>query len=194
MELTKEEAPWVFAKENDPGRVIAALELLGTLLSVILFDIKSNTMLRGGCSVTGLTDNLGNSHALVKGLSTKFPLAPLMIELSEQLRMRSLDLRLTWVRRDLNVEADAITNQDFSLFEESNRIRVKCSDIGWLVLDKVMDASRSIFEQVHEQRLQAKKAKEKLAADQQDTEGVSMQHRKKFKTSGGSSLRRTNPW
>ena len=46
LELTAEEAPWVFSKENDPGRVIAALDLLGTILSIILFDIRSDKHMR----------------------------------------------------------------------------------------------------------------------------------------------------
>ena len=194
LELNKEEAPWVFSKEGDPGRVIASLELLGTLLSIIVFDIRSHTALRGGCSVTGLTDNLGNSHALIKGMSTKFPLAPLIIELSEQLRTRALDLRLTWVKRDLNTEADAITNQDFSLFDEKNRINISYSDIQWLVLDKVMEASKSIFEQVHEQRQRAREMKLTQRPEQGDVGKAGGKLKRKWSSSSFSNLKRTNPW
>jgi hypothetical protein len=160
FELTAEEAPWVFSKENDPGRVIAALELLGTILCIILFDIRSDKHMRGGCSVTGLTDNQSNSFAVIKGMSTKYPLAPLLIELSEQMRHRSLDLRLTWVSRNDNVEADAITNQDFTLFDSELRVPVKYSDIKWLALDRVLDASKEIFDKVVAQREERKLLKE----------------------------------
>ena len=190
LELKREEAPWVFSKEGDPGRVIAALELLGTLLSIVLFDIRSGTMLRGGCSVTGLTDNLGNSHAVSKGMSTKFPLAPLLIELSEQLRERSLDLQLTWVRRDSNTEADAITNQDFSLFDENNRINFSYPEIKWKALDKVMEASKLIFEKVCGQR-QKDKLRKKGAAT---AEGIGGTDQKVQKAGSFGGLKRTRPW
>ena len=186
IELTREEAPWVFSKENDPGRVIAALELLGTLLSIILFDIKATSLLQGGCSVTGLTDNQGNGYAVAKGMSTKFPLAPLLIELSEQLRARSLDLRLNWVRRDSNTEADAITNQDFSLFSPELRIEFSFSKIEWLVLDKVMVASKSIFDTVCEQRT---KKKEELKSLGDQAEKTGKRPLKRF-----LGLKRTRPW
>ena len=185
LELLKEEADWVFSKENDPGRVIAALELLGTLLSLILFDIRADSLRSGGCSVTGMTDNLGNSFAVSKGMSTKFPLAPLLIELNEQLRCRNLDLRLTWVRRDSNVEADAITNQDFSVFDESKRIHVSYPEIKWLVLGEVMKASKEIFDQVTLQR------QENNAKRNSEAKGS-----KPLPSSGGKfkSLKRTAPW
>lgn len=190
LELTREEAPWVFAKEGDPGRVIAALELLGTILSIILFDIRSGTMLKGGCSVTGLTDNLGNSHAVSKGMSTKFPLAPLLIEMSEQLRERALDLRLTWVRRDLNTEADSITNQDFSRFQECNRIVFSYADIKWKALDKVMEASKQIFDQVCVQRQGDRLKKAEASSRSMSTNAV-----KRMKTTGSfGGLKRVKPW
>ena len=152
LELTRDVAPWVFSKANDPGRVIAALELLGTLLCVMLFDLKADVNAKASCSVTGATDNQGNSYATSKGMSTKFPLAPILIELNEQLRHRNLDLRLNWTRRDSNVEADAITNQEFSGFDQSLRIECNYTELKWLVLEEVLAASREIFDVVTKEK------------------------------------------
>ena len=146
MELTAEEAPWVFSKARDPGRVIAALELLGTLLCIVLFDLKAEVNAKANCTVTGATDNQGNSFATAKGMSTKFPLAPILIEMNEQLRVRKLDLRLNWTRRDTNVEADAITNQDFRAFDEKLRIDCSYAKVQWLVLEEVLQASKEIYD------------------------------------------------
>ncbi len=38
FKVTAQWAPWAYAKANDPQRVIATLELLGTLLSIMLFS------------------------------------------------------------------------------------------------------------------------------------------------------------
>ena len=125
IEIIREDFPWVFAKSNDPGRVIAALELLGTILSLIVFDIRPGVLTECGCSVTGATDNLGNSFAVSKMLSTKWPLTALVIELGEQLRDRNVDLQLAWIRRNFNVEADDLTNLNFSKFDMGLRIPVE---------------------------------------------------------------------
>jgi len=152
MELTADEAPWVFSKARDPGRVIAALELLGTLLCIILFDLKADVNARANCTITGATDNQGNSYATAKGMSTKFPLAPILIEMNEQLRARKLDLRLNSTRRDTNVEADAITNQDFAAFDEKLRIDCSYAKMQWLVLEEVLQASKEIYDSVSEEK------------------------------------------
>ena len=147
LEVEKADFPWVWGKD-DPQRVIAALEMLGSLLCVVLFDVRNTTDSLGSCSVTGMTDNYGNAHIIQKGMSTKWPIAPLIIELSEQLRHRKLDLRLTWIRRDKNTLADELSNLDFSNFDPARRIQVRPKEIPWLILEEVMTASKDIFDQV----------------------------------------------
>ena len=144
--------------------------------------------------MTGLTDNLGNSHAVVKGMSTKFPLAALLIELSEQLRVRALDLRLSWVRRDENVEADAITNQDFGRFSEERRIKVNYPEVKWQVLHEILEASKSIFDQVSAQRQRDKEERLRLK-DGTSSEGSGTKSlKRKWSGKSGPNLRRSNPW
>jgi hypothetical protein len=92
------------------------------------------------------------------------------------------------------VEADSITNQDFSSFSEKNRVEIKYSDIQWLVLDKVMEASRSIFEQVHEQRQKAKERRDAAKEEQGSTKEIGNESKRKWKSSSFSSLKRAKPW
>lgn len=61
-------------------------------------------------SVGGLTDNIGNRFAVARLLTTKWPLDVFVSELATQLEVRNLLLQLSWVPRDQNAEADAITN------------------------------------------------------------------------------------
>ena len=105
----------VWAK-GDAQRTIAALELLGTILAVVLFDPEGIRKVSTTCGVTGGIDNKGNSHIVQKLISTKFPITPLVIELSEQLRSRGAELHLRWIPRLSNQEADDLSILKFDDF------------------------------------------------------------------------------
>ena len=152
LAVTEDWAPWAFAKKSDPQRVIATLELLGTLLCIMLFGDDWRDQLRGSGCISGGTDNKGNTYAVSKLLSTKWPLTSLLLELSEQLRVRSLDLHLLWRRRDTNTEADSITNGDFSLFDPALRVPCDPATLPWKVLPEVMEASRTLYETIITER------------------------------------------
>jgi hypothetical protein len=175
--------PWAFAKNNDPQRVIATLELLGTLLSIIIFNYESKDFWTSSCTISADTDNQGVSLAMHKFMSTKWPLTAVLAELSEQLRMRQLELHLSWVRRDRNVEADAITNEDFSAFSPGNRIQVSPADIPWVVLPKIMEWSKQIYEHNENGRINREKKK-----------FVDVGTWKRKKVSAAKRLRTTDPW
>jgi hypothetical protein len=153
FEVLREEWPWVFAKEGDPQRVIAALELLGTLLCIILFDPEGLVSGKASCVLTGSTDNKGNSYIVKKLASTKWPITALLLELSEQLRRRRAILDLQWLPRDSNSEADALTNLNFEGFTPDKRIEVKSADIKWAILPDIMGVSMDLYNDVCKQRL-----------------------------------------
>lgn len=152
IEVTADWAPWAFAKRSDPQRVIATLELLGTLLCIMLFSDRWKPTLRGCGVVTGSTDNLGNTFVVTKLLTTKWPLTALLLELSEQLRAHQLDLRLLWRERNLNTEADSLTNNDFSSFDPEMRVNCDPRNLPWKVLPEVMESSRILYETIVAER------------------------------------------
>jgi hypothetical protein len=156
LEILPTDAPWVFAKKGDPQRVIAALELLGSLLCIVLFDPERKAGGPSHCVLTGATDNLGNSFIVRKLASTKWPITTLLVELAEQLRSRGALLDLTWVPRDDNAPADALTNLDFSLFNPDLRLDCKLKEVPWLVLPELMKVSADLYEEVCSQREKAK--------------------------------------
>jgi hypothetical protein len=141
-------APWLFSRNNNPKRLIAALELLATLVAIIFFsdDWDRNSM--GWCSCSGATDNQGNSFVVSKLMSTKFPLTLLLMELAEQLRSRGLELHLTWLPRELNQPADDLSNMCFDKFKEANRIHVVGTDIKFLVMHELARESQLMFENI----------------------------------------------
>lgn len=70
-------------------------------------------------------------------MSTKFPLTLLLMELTEGLRFRDLKLYLEWIRREDNIEADALSNEDWGDFNEELREIRRPERIGWKVLDEL---------------------------------------------------------
>ena len=111
IELTEKTAPWAFVK-GEPYKVISALELLATTIAVLLFG-PEETLPEDGLAnvvVTGFTDSMVSTHAVVRGLSTSFPLCVVAMELAAQLERRGSKLRLQWAPRAHNQEADDLTN------------------------------------------------------------------------------------
>ena len=159
LEITKEDAPWVYAKGGDPQRVIAALELLGSLLCIMLFDPDAKKTGRSNCMITGSTDNRGNSFIVRKLASTKWPIVALLIELSEQLRARKALLDLQWVPRGENTEADELTNQDYHSFDEADRINVCFKELQWRALPEILQVSGELYNDVCRQREERKSGK-----------------------------------
>ena len=109
--LTRHNASWAFTA-GETYRAIATLELVATLAGVICFGVPSGKQLRARCSAG--TDNLGNTAVASKLLTTKFPLCIFLMELVVQLQAQGAELHLHWLPRLQNVEADQLTNGDFT--------------------------------------------------------------------------------
>ena len=71
-------------------------------------------------------------------MSCKYPLSIVIMELAMQLKKHNLELDLGWVPRNQNVEADALTNDDFSSFPAEKRIGRNLEDIQFEILDKLI--------------------------------------------------------
>jgi hypothetical protein len=183
LRVEPEHFPWAFAKNNDPQRVIATLELLGTLLAIIVFNYESKDFWTSSCTISADTGNQGVTLAMHKFMSTKWPLTPVLAELGEQLRTRQLELQLSWVRRDCNVEADAITNEDFSAFDPGKRIMIDPGKIPWIILPKVMEWSKQIYEHAESGRINREK-----------TKFITTEKWKRRKIAASKRLRATDPW
>ena len=78
-----------------------------------------------------LTDNQGNGHALSKLHSCRFPLAAVIMEMSEELKARAMTAEVQWAPRETNEEADALSNLQFVGFSAECRVAVSIPDIRW---------------------------------------------------------------
>ena len=141
FEVKSEVFPWLYCK-RDPKRIIAALEMLATIVCIMVFGNEGSFT---GC-FTGGTDNQSNTFATRKLLSTKFPLTILIMELSEQLRTRNAALSLRWVPREQNQEADDLTNLVFEKFDEKNRVPVDPSKLQFLVLNELNVTAGELYQ------------------------------------------------
>jgi hypothetical protein len=151
VDLDRKSAPWAFAR-GEPFRTIASLELFATLLCVVVFGDDWPAGASGEVVLQGVTDNLGNSFAVSKLMTSKFPLVVILAEVAAQLRARSMVLRLGWAPRDQNEEADALTNNDFSAFDLGRRVSVDLSSIDWRVLPRMLEVAQDIYDRVQKSK------------------------------------------
>ena len=151
-------APWLKCRQGNPKRVIAALEMLATLVAVKLWASDGSKGVQ--VMAEAFTDNKGNEFILKKGMSTKYPLTLLVMELCETMKAADLSVALRWVRRDDNQAADDLTNENFEKFDIEQRKSIGSGDIQWIVLDKLLVDSGNLYAEIRaakEEKSQSKK-------------------------------------
>eukprot|EP00438_Fugacium_kawagutii_P028975 Skav210536 [mRNA] locus=scaffold3045:358236:363217:- [translate_table: standard] len=148
VELTRANAPWVFLK-GEPFKVIASLELLAVTVAVMVFSPEASWKgTAGRLLLPAFTDNLANTYVLDKFMTTAFPLSVILMELALQLQKIQVDLELQWIPRDQNVEADSLTNLDYSLFDPSKRIKVNLEGLDFIALNELITAAAELDSEV----------------------------------------------
>ena len=91
------------------------------------------------------TDNLANEALSVKRSTTRWPLMAVNMQLSSSLARARLSLALRWRPREENVEADQLTNEVYTGFDQELRVEVSLEDLDLSVLMSLVE-SRSEFE------------------------------------------------
>ena len=153
VKLTRETIPWVF-ESGEPYRAIAALELLGTLASLLAFpqDQGSSRVFH----ISAGTDNLGNRHLVSRFLTTKYPFCVVLMQLAWILHTQDLELRLDWLPRLQNREADALTNGDFSGFNPDLRVDVLPEHLLQAQFQEILAKGSDLYKEVKELRAKRK--------------------------------------
>ena len=152
MQISETDCPWAFAK--DPFQLIASLELLATLIGLMLLvpkDVEARSV-HGTAGIGCGTDNRGNSLAVEKWMTTKYPLCNVLMELSEQLYSRNLVLRLSWLPREGNQPADDLTNEIWSRFDPARRVCATWKDLKFVILPQLMADGVAFLSDVQERR------------------------------------------
>ena len=152
--LTPQNAAWAFIKENQAFRVIASLELYASLLCLLLFLPQEQQQSTLGIVLTGMTDNRSNTSLVAKSMSSKFPLYIVLIEFTEQLLAKGVSLDLKWTPRELNQDADDLTNSKFENFTPELRINTPLEELPWKVLPKLMCTAIELYQEIKNRKIQ----------------------------------------
>ena len=147
VRLDQTTAPWAYDRSGRPFRVVSALELLASTVAFMLFapDAVEGQRLRAGVRVTSWTDSQVSVAAAFKGLSTSYPLCLVQMELAAQLESKRAVLEPDWAPRDLNQEADDLTNEVFGAFDPRQRVDVSMSNLPWLVFTDLVSHARTFY-------------------------------------------------
>ena len=140
VRLTAEDSPWAFRTDGESHRVIFGLEASAVLMGLkFLLPPHVNGDPRKHLVVAPvLTDNQGNCHALSKLHSCRFPLAAVIMEMSEELKARAMTAEVQWAPGETNEEADASSNLQFAGFRVECRVAVSIPDIRWHIFDQAL--------------------------------------------------------
>ena len=123
VELTRKAHPWVW-RDGEPFRKIAGLELLASLYCVEAFG-DANGGRPALLTMSGTTDNRGNSHVVARLLTTKFPLVAVLMQVAHTMHVKGMALHLNWAPRDQNTEADELANLTTHRFCPDKRVHPK---------------------------------------------------------------------
>jgi hypothetical protein len=149
VRITATMAPWLFEKGHG-SRTIAASELLASLFCILAFIPIDQARREGEMVLTGITDNKGNSFIVSKLLTTKWPVAPVLMETASQLAARNMWLKLRWQPREENTEADALTNDAFADFDQLKRIPMCFEEImdSTIVLQRFLKTGSEFYKEL----------------------------------------------
>ena len=106
----------------------------------------------------------------------------MVMEFSEQLEARLSWLKVAWVPRHQNEEADALTNGEYGGFREELRVHIDPKSVDWIILDKMLEYGGGLVKEIEEKR---RKKKEEMRASKAA---------KKRRKAAGDSLRDRDPW
>ena len=82
---------------------------------------------------------MANQFLLRKGLTTKWPLCIIYMQLTELLMAKNVCVDLRWRPRGENTLADALTNEDFTGFDLSNRLVCEWADFRFHLLTRLWE-------------------------------------------------------
>ena len=146
--VSQAEAPWLFDEKGDSHWASTSAELLASYAAMHVFGFlrPSNSSVRDCLKVmvSAGTDNQSTPALQKKGITSKWPLMALRMQVSTSLQRAQKGLRLTWRPRDVNTEADALTNSDFSMFSPNARVTFEYKDLP-LDLFESLSAARDSF-------------------------------------------------
>ena len=145
LDVSPIQAPWLF-KEGESSWASTSAELLASLVALKVFGLKDEKF--GGAwshslACGGGTDNKSTGQLVQKRLSTKLPLMVVLMDYLAFCEEQGLRCQLDWRPRITNVEADQLTNKDFSAFDLKRRIEVSWDQLHFPMIELLMRFAES---------------------------------------------------
>ena len=193
IKITRRIAPWVFAG-GEPFRKIATLELLATLLCVLAFPPPEEGARNEVLTLSAGTDNLGNTMAVSKLMTTKFPLCAAMMQLSSTLAVNKWRLKLNWIPRDQNFEADELSNGLKHRFEETNEVNVRPLLEKLVIFNKMMKYGSQLYEEIKSIKTEKKEVRGRKPRSEERDKAGAKKHRRRGHEEAPKKLKERDPW
>ena len=87
-----------------------------------------------------------------KNLTARMPLAAVLMEIGLQAELRNAVVNLDGVPRLQNIEADALTNEEFEGLAMTNRVTIKPEKTSYLIMDKLLATAEAFSVELEEQK------------------------------------------
>ena len=147
LSLSPAQASWLFkGEESESSWASTTAELLSSLVALKTFDLKVEEPKGPSAHILccgGGTDNKAATQLVRRRLSTKWPVMLVLMDYLDFCETKGLRCQLDWRPRDTNVEADQLTNEDFSSFDLEKRIKIKWEDIKLPMVELLMSYSET---------------------------------------------------
>ena len=154
LTLGKEQVPWLFREGKGSSWASTSAEMLAVVVALIAFSsllpqaqrISTQIVIKAG------TDNQALQSLSFKESSTKIPLLFVMMQLSITAARYNVRTNLQWRPRELNTEADALSNLNFEGFNDSMRVHIKWEELPIDLLRSLVAHASHFTEQVNSNR------------------------------------------
>jgi len=154
LEVKPSQAPWLFrGAAQESSWASTSAELLASLVALKVFQVGGHPSAPGSAHLLrcgGGTDNRSTGQLVQRRLSTKWPVMILLMDYLGYCEEIGVRCELDWRPRDANVEADQLTNNDFSAFSMERRIKIEWEELNFPMVDLLMKYSESFSKRKHE--------------------------------------------
>eukprot|EP00435_Cladocopium_sp_Y103_P075421 s2_g57.t1 len=159
IRLLPEDAPYFFKEDNSSQWASTSAELMASYVALHTFGWLAPGKERKSVELplAAGTDNKANESLSNKRATTIWPLMAVNMQLSSALARARLSLGLKWRPREENVEADQLTNEDYSSFDARDRISVVWSELDLGIVSALVK-TRSEFESARERQKEIAKS------------------------------------
>ena len=193
IKLTRKTALWVFS-EGEPFRKIATLELLATLLCELALPPPMKEARNEVLTLSTGADNPGNTTTVSKLVATKLPRCAAMRQLASTLAVNQWRLKLGWIPRNQNFEADELSNGLTHRFRNSNEVKAEPLLEKLTIFNKMIKYGQKLYDDIKTIKVERKEERGKKPHSEKRGKAGAKKHRRKGREEAPKKLKERDPW